>query len=313
MDTDMADPQGVTAKAYPTECLAPERLIGCDIPIASMHPPLRSLYARGNLSLLQRSCLAIVGSRRASAQGVQDAFRFANAAAGAGLVVVSGLAVGIDAAAHRGALKAPDGATIAVLAHGLDQTYPTRHRVLADQILCEGGLLLSEYPDGTAARPFQFVHRNRIIAGISRAVCVIEAGHGSGSLITALDALELGKDVFAMPGSVHTPLSSGSHQLIRQGAGLVTCPEELLFDMGILSQMPIRQERSERPPTAQTHDTRVGPVLKVLSWNGQSAAALASRLQWSLQDTLVGLLLAENLRLARRLADGDWVRFQDHH
>ncbi len=311
MSTEPADPPKKRYTPHTTLCVPPTTLTDCNIPIASMHPPLRGLYARGNLSLLERPCLAIVGSRRASAQGVQDALWFATEAAHAGLVIVSGLAVGIDAAAHRGALGVPGGATIAVLAHGLDQVYPTRHRALSDQILSQGGLLLSEYPDGTAARPFQFVHRNRIIAGVSRAVCVIEAGRGSGSLITALNALELGRDVFAMPGSIHTPLSAGAHQLIRQGAGLVTTPEELLLDMGIMPHRPTRQRHHEKPAAPGCEDPRVAPLLHLLGWNGQSAAALATQLRWSLQDTLVGLLLAENLGLARRLADGDWVRFQD--
>jgi len=311
MHTKTAQPPENTSVAHTTICVPSDTLADDAIPIASMHPPLRMLYARGNLTLLKRPCLAIVGSRRASAQGLRDAFWFATEAARAGLVIVSGLAVGIDAAAHRGALEILGGATIAVLAHGLDDVYPTRHRTLSDQILRHGGLLLSEYPDGTAARPFQFVHRNRIIAGISRAVCVIEAGQGSGSLITALNALELGRDVFAMPGSVHTPLSAGAHQLIRQGAGLVTSPDELLFDMGVTTHKPTQPRRGAKQTTPHDSDPRVGPVLHLLGWNGQSAAVLASQLRWSLQDTLVGLLLAENLGLAQRLADGDWVRFQD--
>jgi len=311
MSTEPADSPKHRYTPQTTLCVPQTRLADCNIPVATMHPPLRRLYARGNLSLLEQPCLAIVGSRRASAQGLKDAFWFATEAARVGLVIVSGLAVGIDAAAHRGALSNPGGATIAVLAHGLDWVYPTRHRALYDQILSQGGLLLSEYPDGTAARPFQFIHRNRIIAAISRAVCVIEAGQGSGSLITALNALELGRDVFALPGSVHTPLSAGAHQLIRQGAGLVTTPEELLLDMGIMRQRPRDQKPIKEAATTEYEDPRVGPVLHLLDWNGQSAAALAAQLQWHLQDTLVGLLLAENLGLARRLADGDWVRFQD--
>lgn len=311
MPTEPADPPKDTRAPSTTLSVPLATLAEYGIPLASLHPPMRALYGRGDLSLLGRPCLAIVGSRQASAQGMRDASWFATEAARAGLVIVSGLAVGIDAAAHRGALGVEDGATIAVLAHGLDQVYPPRHRELATQILSRGGLLLSEYPDSTAARPFQFVHRNRIIAGISRAVCVIEAGHGSGSLITALNALELGRDVFAVPGSVHTPLSAGPHQLIRQGAGLVTTPEELLFDMGIMTHKPKRENPDNHPLSTASEDPRVASVLQLLDWRGQSAAVLATQLRWSLQDTLVGLLLAENRGLARRVADGDWVRFQD--
>lgn len=311
MHTDSADSTKKAQSFHTTQTVPMSALTDAGVPIASMHPPLRVLYGRGNLSLLQKPCLAIVGSRRASAQGVQDAFWFATEAARAGLVIVSGLAVGIDAAAHRGALSMPEGATIAVLAHGLDQIYPPRHQALSLEILSRGGLLLSEYPDGTPAQPFQFIHRNRIIAGLSRAVCVMEAGHGSGSLITAFNALELGRDVFALPGSIHAPLSAGAHQLIRQGAGLVTSPEDLLLDMGLVVQKPKHPIQRESALRTVGNDPRVGPVVERLDWNGQSASALATALQWTLQDTLVGLLLAENLGLARRLAHGDWVRFQE--
>lgn len=275
-----------------------------------LHPPLSRLFYRGNLHLLERRRIAIVGSRRASAQGLQDAREFARATARAGLVVVSGLAVGIDAAAHEGALAEPDGLTIAVLAHGLDQVYPARHRLLAERIVSAGGLLLSEYPDTTPARPFQFVHRNRIIAALSDAVCVIEAGARSGSLITALTALEIGKEVCALPGSVHSPLYTGSHQLIQQGAGLVTCPEELLMTLGILALTPSRAEhRAEQ----RSHDPRIQRLLSVLDWTGQSTGQLAQLLGQSPPDVMVALLLAENAQLATRLPNGDWVRFSGTH
>lgn len=311
--------------AFVTKPLEPE-LLG--LPQACLHPPVKKLYARGNLRLLEkgRRRIAIVGSRRASAQAMRDSRWFAETAASHGVVVVSGLAVGVDAAAHEGALSgavndgtraearvgAGAGATIAVLAHGLDAIYPPCNRQLAARILCSGGLLLSEYPDATAARPFQFVHRNRIIAALSEAVCVIEAGDKSGSLITALEALELGKDVCAVPGPIHSPLYVGSHRLIRQGAALVTSPEDLLIDLGILR--PIRQKKPDPVGQQQDlpgfNDPRMQRVLAVLDWHGQSAEEIARRLGDAVQTVMVGLLLLETHSLARRQPDGDWVRFQ---
>lgn len=303
--------------AFVTKPLDPE-LLG--LPQTCLHPPVKKLYARGNLTLLEqgRRRIAIVGSRRASAQAMRDSRWFAETAASHGVVVVSGLAVGVDAAAHEGALSgalndgATAGATIAVLAHGLDAIYPPCNRQLAARILRSGGLLLSEYPDTTAARPFQFVHRNRIIAALSEAVCVIEAGDKSGSLITALEALELGKDVCAVPGPIHSPLYVGSHRLIRQGAALVTSPEDLLIDLGILR--PIRQKKPD--PVGQQQDLPgftdpcMQRVLAVLDWQGQSAEEIARRLGDAVQTVMVGLLLLETRSLARRQPDGDWVRFQ---
>ncbi|MBM3375914.1 MAG: DNA-protecting protein DprA [Betaproteobacteria bacterium] len=304
-----------SAAAFITQPLDPE-LIG--VPQACLHPPVRHLYARGNQALLEqgRRRIAIVGSRRASAQAMRDAQWFAETAASQGVVVVSGLAVGVDAAAHEGALKAApaagSGTTIAVLAHGLDAIYPPCNRQLADRILCSGGLLLSEYPDTTAARPFQFVHRNRIIAAVSEAVCVIEAGDKSGSLITALEALELGKEVCAVPGPIHSPLYVGSHRLIRQGAGLVTCPEDLLIDLGVLSPKKHKKREvfSQQQDLPEFNDPRMQSVLTVLDWHGQSAEEIARRLGEAVHTVMVGLLLLETQGLARRLPEGDWVRFQ---
>lgn len=291
-----------------TNALDPQAL---GIPPASLHPPIKRLYARGNLAVLNHRRIALVGSRRASAQGVRDAHWFAQTAAASGLVVVSGLAVGIDAAAHEGALAAAAGRTIAVLAHGLDDVYPSRNRQLAARILDSDGLLISEYPDATPARPFQFVHRNRIIAALSEVVCVIEAGEKSGALITALEALELGKDVCAMPGPIHSPLYVGSHRLIRQGAALVTCPEEMLIDLGVMlpGRHPVNTctRQIDLPGLL---DPRLHRLLSVLDWQGQAPEAIAQRLGDDPEAVVLSLLLLENQGLARRLADGDWVRFQ---
>ncbi len=192
-------------------------------------PPL--LYAKGRVELLSLSGLAIVGSRNATVQGMQNAERFAQVLAGAGLAVVSGLALGIDASAHLGALAAAGGAsTIAVTGTGLDLVYPARHHALAHRI-AELGCLISEYPLATPAIATNFPRRNRLISGLSVGVLVVEAAAQSGSLITARIANEQGREVFAIPGSIHSPLSKGCHLLIRQGAKLVESAQDILEEL----------------------------------------------------------------------------------
>jgi len=186
------------------------------------------LYAKGNLALLNQSSIAIVGSRNASVQGEKNAEAFAYDLCQHGLCIVSGLALGIDGAAHRGALKA-NGATIAVVGTGLDIVYPAKHRELAHQIV-ERGLILSEFPLGTPSKPQNFPKRNRIISGLSLGCLVVEANVQSGSQITARMAAEQGREIFAIPGSIHSPMSKGCHQLIKQGAKLVDCIQDITED-----------------------------------------------------------------------------------
>ena len=204
-------------------------------------PPVL-LYAKGELALLSRPALAIVGSRNATIQGMRDAQNFAHVVSAVGVTIVSGLALGIDAAAHLGALDALDqdqhgaGSTIAVIGTGADIVYPARNRPLAHRIAA-AGLILSEYPLGTAATSVNFPRRNRIISGLSRAVLVVEAAAQSGSLITARMALDQNRDVFAIPGSIHSALSKGCHQLIKQGAKLVESAEDVLEELrAVLSE-----------------------------------------------------------------------------
>ncbi|QCP51883.1 DNA-protecting protein DprA [Trinickia violacea] len=192
-------------------------------------PPL--LYVKGRMELLHATSVAIVGSRNATPQGLEDATRFAQALSDAGLSVVSGLAQGIDGAAHRGAL-AGRGSTIAVIGTGADIVYPAIHHALAHQIAAEG-VMLSEWPLGTPARSAHFPQRNRLIAGLSSGVLIVEAALRSGSLITARLANEMGRDVFAIPGSIHAPLSRGCHRIIKDGAKLVETVEEVLEELGI--------------------------------------------------------------------------------
>jgi DNA processing protein len=190
-------------------------------------PPL--LYAKGRLDLLNSPCIAIVGSRNASVQGEKNAEEFSNALSQQGYSIVSGMALGIDAAAHRGALKG-NGSTIAVVGTGLDVVYPAKHRDLAHQI-AERGLIISEFVLGTPSQPTNFPRRNRIISGLSLGCLVVEANIDSDSLITARLAIEQGREVFAIPGSIHSPVAKGCHLLIRQGAKLVEKTQDILEEI----------------------------------------------------------------------------------
>ena len=192
-------------------------------------PPL--LYLRGRRELLARPGLAVVGSRSATPQGISNAEQFARAFSGAGLTIVSGLALGIDAAAHRGGLEGA-GSTIAVLGTGADILYPQRNRALGERIAREG-LIVSEFPLGTPPHGGNFPRRNRVISGLTRGCLVVEAALASGSLITARFAAEQGREVFAIPGSIHSPHSKGCHALIKQGAKLVESAQDLLQELGI--------------------------------------------------------------------------------
>ena len=206
--------------------------------------PPSLIYARGRIELLQRNCLAIVGSRNATAQGESNAAAFAKALSNAGLTVVSGLAVGIDAAAHRGGLEGA-GSTIAVLGTGIDVLYPKRNLALADRIAAQG-LLLSEFPLGTGPAAGNFPRRNRLISGLALGCLVVEAAADSGSLITARLAAEQGREVFAIPGSIHSPLAKGCHALIKHGAKLVESARDILEEL----QLPAPATAAALPAAA---------------------------------------------------------------
>ncbi|HSW15507.1 MAG TPA: DNA-processing protein DprA [Solimonas sp.] len=190
------------------------------------------LFWQGDASLLGLPQIAIVGARNATPQGLENARAFAAELARRGLVVTSGLALGVDGAAHRGALEG-GGLTVAVCATGLDRVYPARHRELAHDI-ARDGLLLSEFPSGVQALAENFPRRNRIISGLSLGVLVVEAARESGSLITARYAGEQGREVFAIPGSIHNPMARGCHALIRQGAKLVESVDDILEEIAPL-------------------------------------------------------------------------------
>lgn len=197
------------------------------------------LFVSGDPSRLWLPQIAIVGARRASAEGLGNARGFAKAFAQAGIAVTSGLAEGIDGAAHAAAVDA-DGVTLAVLGTGPDIVYPRQHQKLAQRIV-ERGALISEFPPGTQGRPENFPRRNRIIAGLSLGTLVVEAGLNSGSLITARLASEQGREVFALPGSIHNPLARGCHKLIREGAKLVETWDEVIEEVhGVGSALAAR-------------------------------------------------------------------------
>ena len=191
--------------------------------------PPAVLYAVGKVALLERPLLAIVGSRNATAQGERNAESFARTLSDSGLTIVSGLAMGIDAAAHRGGL-AGMASTVAVLGTGVDVVYPRRNTELASQI-AQSGLLISEFPLGTAPAAYNFPRRNRLISGLCRGCLVVEAAAAAGSLITARSAADQGREVFAIPGSIHSPLSKGCHALIKAGAKLVESADDVLAEL----------------------------------------------------------------------------------
>jgi DNA processing protein len=193
--------------------------------------PPAVLYLHGRRELIGRPGLAVVGSRNATPQGVSNAEQFARSFSAAGLTIVSGLALGIDAAAHLGGLDQA-GSTIAVLGTGADILYPQRNRALGERISREG-LIVSEFPLGTPPHGSNFPRRNRIISGLARGCLVVEAALASGSLITARLAADQGRDVFAIPGSIHSPHAKGCHALIKQGAKLVESAQDLLQELGM--------------------------------------------------------------------------------
>ena len=190
-----------------------------------------ALYCAGDISLLNRDCVAVVGARKCSEYGRQVALKIGETLAKNDIVTVSGMAEGIDASAHLGALKV-GGKTIAVLGSGVDVCYPKCNKNLYDRIIDEG-LIISEYPFGTKPKPFHFPRRNRIISAISKAVTVVEASSGSGSLITAEIAAEQGKEIIAVPGNINSTFSLGCNKLIADGASIMTVPEDVLRIIGV--------------------------------------------------------------------------------
>jgi DNA processing protein len=263
-------------------------------------PPI-ALYVQGRLALLCAPAIAIVGSRNATAQGLINAEQFAASLSQAGFVVVSGLAMGIDAAAHIGALRHA-GSTIAVLGTGIDMVYPARHRALTIRIADEG-CVISEYALGTGALAANFPRRNRLISGLSRAVLVIEAAARSGSLITARVAAEQGRDVFAIPGSIHAPLSKGCHWLIQQGAKLVESAQDILEEIA-----PASPVLAARPPARTAPSPLLAALLAALGFDPVDSDTLVARSGLDVAVLSAQLLELELLGYLEVLPGGNYRR-----
>lgn len=274
------------------------------------------------------TCLAIVGSRHPTAQGQDNARQFARALRATGLTIVSGLALGVDAAAHEGALAdVQDGdstpATLAIVGTGLDRVYPSCHRELAHRIAAHG-LLVSEYPLGTPPLPGNFPKRNRIIAGLSQGTLVVEAAPASGSLITARLASEQGREVFAIPGSIHAPQSRGCHALIRQGAKLVETAQDVLEELHLsrpvalvgsssraaapAAARPQRPLQPFTPPQQQCLEVPDTPLLQALGYDPAGLDALQARTGLATATLQVELLELELAGAVVRLPGGLFQR-----
>lgn len=253
-------------------------------------PPV--LYIHGNPECIHSIQLAIVGSRTPSATGKENAFRFAQSLAQSAITITSGLAYGIDAAAHSGALHV-GGSTIAVMGSGLDRVYPGNHKALAHQI-AESGALVSEFPINTPPAAENFPRRNRIISGLSTGCLVVEAALKSGSLITAHHALEQGREVFALPGSIHNPLSKGCHRLIKEGAKLVETSADIIEELGnLLGAQKINASTDDpvdvEPTLAADHKL----VLDQMGYDRASIDMLVSRTPYNAEEISSMLLILE--------------------
>ena len=269
-------------------------------------PPV--LYTIGSVALLGRPGMAIVGSRNATPQGCADAEAFARALSHVGMTIVSGLAVGIDAAAHRGGLAGP-GSTIAVIGTGPDRVYPARNRDLAHAI-AESGLIISEFAPGTPPLPSNFPRRNRLISGLSRGLLVVEATLSSGSLITARLAGEQGREVFALPGSIHSPFARGCHKLIREGAKLVETAQDILEELrlpGVDVSAPT--QRASLPATLpHPADPDAVAVLAALGHETLAVDALVVRSTLEAATVIAALTMLELDGRVAAVAGGRWQR-----
>ncbi len=264
-----------------------------------MYPPLLSeiaqappyLFVKGDISALQRDQVAIVGSRSASKAGLANAHNMAADLVSRNFVVTSGLALGIDGHAHAGALGGL-GQTVAVVGTGIDVVYPYRHKQLAKNIVENGGAIVSEFPLGTVARPQNFPRRNRIISGLSVGTLVIEAAVKSGSLITAKYALEQNREVFAIPGSVHSPLSRGCHTLIKQGAVLVENAEDICAELeGFAAKTPAVGDRDGTTTLEISEEER--HIFELLEYDPMSLETIAAATGLAVNRLLSGLMSLE--------------------
>jgi len=265
-------------------------------------PPL--LFVRGNKKLLTQPQISIVGSRNPSSLGRQTAIDFAQTLARHGFTITSGLALGIDAASHQGALNA-GGHTIAVAGTGLDRVYPARNKDLATKI-AETGAIISEFPPGTAAKANHFPRRNRIISGLCIGLLVVEAAKQSGSLITARMALEENREVFAIPGSIHNPLARGCNALIKEGAKLVENTQDIFDELGEYNQQP---EESSQENIQSTLDLEQQNLLNLIMFSPTSVDWLVQESGFSVE-VISSMLLMLELQGCIATAPGGYIRIK---
>jgi DNA processing protein len=270
-------------------------------------PPIL-LYIVGNTDALHMPGLAIVGSRNPTRGGNENAYEFAKHLGRSGFCIVSGLAQGIDTSAHEGAL-AGGAMTVAFLGHGIDRVYPAANRDLAHRI-SQNGALVSEYPLGSPPRREHFPQRNRLISGLSMGTLVVEAARRSGSLITARLAGEQGHEVFAIPGSIHNPLSRGCHQLIRQGAKLVESAEDIVSELGALTGHLMQNNAQAAPHNTGTpeHDADYEALLNALSYDPASADDLAQNSGLTIEQVSSMLLILELDEKIEALSGGKYLK-----
>jgi DNA processing protein len=269
------------------------------------------LYLRGKPESLHLPCLAIVGSRNPTRGGVLNAYEFARHMGAAGFGIVSGLAQGIDTAAHKGALDA-NATTIAVLGHGIDRVYPAANRQLAHRIAAQGALV-SEYPLGAHPRKEHFPERNRLISGLSLGTLVVEAARRSGSLITARLAAEQGREVFAIPGSIHNAMARGCHQLIRQGAKLVESADDIASEFGPLVAHLMQNAAKDSPrkvadAEAPRHDAEYERLLAVLGHDPATVDEIARQSGLTIGEVSSMLLILELEGEVEALNSGQYAR-----
>ncbi len=267
--------------------------------------PPSLLYVVGRADLLDRPALAIVGSRNATASGIETARSFARTLSDGGLTIVSGLAMGVDGAAHEGGLCGP-GRTIAVIGTGADIVYPARHRDLAHRI-ADDGAIVSEFALGTRPAKSNFPLRNRIISALSRGVLVVEAALRSGSLVTARHAAEQGREVFAIPGSIHSPLSKGCHALIKQGAKLVESAEDVFEELRWRSGPAAA---SARAPAADPAPVDGDPLLDALGFDPCDVEIIATRARIPVEAVTARLLELELLGIVAAVPGGRYQRLR---
>jgi DNA processing protein len=277
-------------------------LYPCQLKEINSPPPI--LFVRGNKELLSQPQISIVGSRNPSPLGKQTAIEFAQSLSQSGYTITSGLALGIDAASHQGALNV-GGHTIAVAGTGLDRVYPARNKALATDI-ANTGALISEFPPGTAAKANHFPRRNRIISGLCVGLLVVEAAKQSGSLITARMALEDNREVFAIPGSIHTPLARGCNALIKQGAKLVENTQDIFDELGEYNQQP---EKINKESFQSTLDLEQQNLLNLIMFSPTSVDCLVQESGLSVE-IISSILLMLELKGCIATAPGGYIRIK---